>query len=311
MDALSNYIFVDPKWLCKDVLGKALAPESFPVSQIASVGSVTIPEETLRATFANHHVDEKHVSVIIDLLQHFGLCYRIRGTNNVFEFPTYLKDPLDKSMWQPDPKFSRYCGRLLVCTDETDTFPPGFFSRLQVLISRAVQQEQVFHFKDCIFIDGAMSSYQCLIEMNSASNSISLIGRTEEKHVRDSIRLLDVSQIQIAALIRNVCPTIFLELKIPSSSDLKRHDPPTYYSIHEIIARKSDAKIVENGDSITDLLFMGDKCYQKEHQGKNTKVAYMPIELILQVQELLNDGEKVSLMYVAECLVKCMAFTSI
>lgn len=288
-------MFIDPRWLCKDVLGKALAPESFPVSQIASVGSVTIPEETLRATFANH-VGEKHVSVIIDLLQHFGLCFCLKGSNRVFEFPTYLKDPLDPRRWKPESRFTRYCGRHLVCTDETDTFPPGFFSRLQVLISRALQQEQIYHFKGSVLIDAL--SHQCLVEINSSSTSINLIGRAEETYVQNCIQLLDVAQIQIASLIRIVCPTIFLELKIPSSIQLKCHVIPDYYSIHEIVARKSDVKMVANGgrESITDLLYMGDKDYQQEHQGKNTKLAYMPMETIVQVQELLSDGETVSIM---------------
>lgn len=268
-----------------------MAPESFPVSQIASVGSVTIPEEILRDAFAKH-VGEKHVSVIIDLLQHFGLCYCLRGSNRLFEFPTYLKDPLDSFRWKPEPQFTRYSGRHLVCTDETDTFPPGFFSRLQVLISRALQQEQIYHFKGSILIDAL--SHQCLVEINSSSTSISLIGRAEESYVQNCIQLLDVAQIQIASLIRNVCPTIFLELKIPNSVDLKRHVKPEYYSIHEIVSSNSDAKTTDGRQSITDLLYMGDENYRREHQGKNTKLAYMPLEIILQVQELLNDGETVS-----------------
>ena len=48
-------------------------------------------------------------------------------------------------------------------------------------------------------------------------------------------------------------------------------------------------------ESATDLLYMGDEDYQREHQGRNTKLAYMPIETILQVQELLSDGDTVSI----------------
>lgn len=301
IDALANYIFIDPDWLCKDVLGKALAPESFPVAQIASVGSVTIPEETLSAMFANQ-VGEKHTSVIIDLLQHFGLCYRLKGSNKTYEFPTYLKDPLDlKRWWKSDEvHFTRYCGRNLACADETDTFPPGFFSRLQVLISRALQQEQIHHFKGSVLIDG--SSYQCLVVINSASNSITLIGRAGEKYIQHCIQLLDVAQMQIASLIRSVCPTIFLELKIPSSTDLKRHvTTPKLYSIHEIVARKSEGTANDGRESATDLLYMGDEDYEKEHQGRNMKLAYMPIDTILQVQELLSDGETVSFITEQGC----------
>lgn len=285
IEALANYVFIDPGWLCKDVLGKALAPESFPVSKIASVGSVTIPEEVLRARFTDH-IDEKHISVIIDLLQHFGLCYLIKGSNRVFEFPTYIEKPIDPELWKPKQKFTRYCGRHLVCTDDTDTFPPGFFSRLQVLMSRALQQEQVHHFKGSILIDAG--SHQCFVKINLASTSISLIGRSGDKNVQSSIQLLDVAQIQIASLIRNVCPTIFLDLKIPSSADLRCHIEPRYFSIHEIVAQNSTS---DTEESVTDLLYMGDEEYQRDHQGRNTKLAYMPLEIILEVQKQLNDAD--------------------
>lgn len=291
--ALANFVFIDPGWLCKDVLGKALAPESFPASKTASVGSMPITEEDLRAKF-EEHIDEKNISVIIDLLQHFGLCYRRKGTNSVFVFPTYIDASLGSEKWKPESKFTRYSGRHLVCTEETDTFPPGFFSRLQVSISKTLQQENICHFKDSILIDAL--SHQCLIQIDSSNTSISLIGRATGTSVRSSIQLLDLTQGQIASLIREVCPTIFLELKIPSSADMRSHTKPRYYSIHEIVARRSDVKLVSSNteETITDLLYMGDGDYQRAHEGKDTKVAYIPIEIILQVQELLNDGDIVS-----------------
>jgi len=91
--------------LCKEVLGKALAPESFPSSKIASLGSAIVTEETLQAKFAEH-IDDKNIPVIIELLQNFQLCYREIGTNK-FQFPTYISTSLDVKKWTKEAKFTR------------------------------------------------------------------------------------------------------------------------------------------------------------------------------------------------------------
>lgn len=289
--ALSNFVFIDPGWLCQEVLGKALAPENFPAAKIASVGSAKISEEILRAKFMEH-IDEDNIHVIVELLQHFDLCHRLKG-GNIFEFPALIETALDPSMWKPELNFTKYCGRHLVCTEETDSFPPGFFSRLQVSVSTASVNERVHHFKGSFIVDAL--SYQCLVHVNSFSTSISLTGRSEKEYVQDAVQLLDVVQSHIGGLIRNVCPTLFLKLMIPSSVDLKNHVEPHYYSIHEILTGGSDMKMVSGTkETVTDLLYMGDEDYRKAHEGKQTKVAYIPTEIILQVQELLSDGDTVS-----------------
>lgn len=291
--ALSNFVFIDPGWLCQEVLGKALAPGSFPAAKIASVGSVQISEEILRAKFMEH-IDEENIPVIVQLLQHFDLCYRLKG-DTIFEFPALIETTLDPKMWTTEPNFSRYCGRHLVCTEETDSFPPGFFSRLQVSVSASIH-ETVHHFKGSFIVDAL--SYQCLVHINSSSTTITLTSRSRKECVHEAIQLLDTVHTQIGGLIRNVCPTIFLKLMIPSSVDLKSHVQPHYYSIHEIVTGGSDVKMAANQsgtkETVTDLLYMGDEEYRKAHEGKQTKVAYIPTETILQVQELLSDGDTVS-----------------
>lgn len=294
--ALSNFVFIDPGWLCQEVLGRALAPESFPASsRIASVGSVEISEDILRAKF-KEHIDDENLHVIVELLQHFDLCYRLKGTD-VFEFPALIESTLDPKLWKPESNFTQYCGRHLISMEETDSFPPGFFSRLQVSVSTASMTEKIHHFKGSFVIDAI--SYQCLVYVNSSSTSITLTGRSEKEHVQDALQLLDSVQSHIGGLVRNVCPTLFLKLMIPSSVDLKNHIDPHYYSIHEIVAGRSDMKMVANSfgvkETITDLLYMGDEEYRRTHEGKQTKVAYIPTETILQVQELLSDGDTVSL----------------
>lgn len=288
---MTRFIFIDPGWLCQDVLGKALAPESFPVSQIASIGSAQISEENLQKKFAEH-IDKNDFPVIIDMLQCFDLCYRHHGNSTILEFPAFIKHPLDLKMWKPDARFSCYSGRHLISTEEIDTFPPGFFSRVQVLISRTLKQETVYHYKDSFVINAG--TYQCLVEIDVRATAISIIGRTDRANTTACMGLMDIVQGQVASLVKDVCPTLFINLEIPSSSDLKLHYvQPHYYSIHEIVAGKSVMinPVTKVTETVTDLLYMGDEEYRRTRTGKLTKIAYIPDEIIQSVQELLSSGE--------------------
>ena len=287
-----RFIFIDPGWLCQDVLGKALIPESFPIAHKAATGS-QISEEALEMKFAEH-IDKSDIPVIIDMLQHFDLCYRLPGNNSILKFPAFITETLDKNLWQPDGRYICYSGRHLVSTEETDTFPPGFFSRLQVLVSRVLRQDIIHHFKGSFLVDAG--SRQCLASIDLKSTAISIIGRAEEKDASACIGLMDLIQNQIAALVKDVCPTLFITLQIPSSSDLKLHFvQPHYYSIREIVSGRSLLinPVTKASDSVTNLLYLGDEEYRRTHSGKQTKIAYIPDEIIQKVQELLSDGESV------------------
>ena len=294
-NALANYVFIDPGWLCQDVLGKALAPGSFPVSQIASIGTSRISAEVLREKFAEH-ADQQDVPIIIELLQQFDLCRYLKD-NDLFEFPAFNTAPLDPDVWVPKSDFISYTGRKLVCTDDTDSFPPGFFPRLQVQVSTILRQEEVLLFKGCFVL--VADGYQSLVQINAYSTAIDLIGRMREGYSNSCSQLLDQIHGIISKLIREVCPTIFLELSIISSSDLKAHrTPPHCYSIGEVIAAECAGHQVTNVntnclESAKDLLYFGDENFQRSHSGKLTKVAYIPDDVIDKIQDLLQDGDTV------------------
>jgi len=292
--ALVRFIFIDPGWLCQDVLGKALAPESFPLVHKAIDPEVS--EESLERILAEH-IDKSDIPVIIEMLQHFDLCYRLPGANSGnLKFPAFITDALDPSLWKQDAdRFTCYSGRHLVSTEKIDTFPPGFFSRLQVLVSRILRHETVHHFKDSFLIDG--STRQCLATIDEHSTAITIIGRAENKDTSLCLGLMDHVQNQVAALVKDVCPTLFITLQIPSSSDLKVHcAQPHYYSIREIVSGSSLLinPITNRPDSVSDLLYLGNEEFRRTHSGKQTKIAYIPEEIIEKVQELLSDGDCVS-----------------
>lgn len=103
----------------------------------------------------------------------------------------------------------------------------------------------------------------------------------------------------IAQLVRVACPTVFLDLLILSSSDLKAHSPDPYcYTIYNVISAESRGQEVTNDltgfkDNPLDLLYLGDEAVRKTSSGRNTKVAYLSEDIVQRIEALLVDGEKV------------------
>ena len=209
--ALANYVFIDPIWLCRDVLGKALAPAHFPVARLSPIGSHRISEDVLLAQFSEPS-DRCHFPVILQLLQHFDLCHRPPAGDAPLEVPCFISAPLDPQLWRPDPFFAGYIGRRFVCDDSTDVFPPGFFCRLQVQARRLLRQERVLLFKDCLVVDAGQ--YQCLARIGENSTAVDIVGRTGLGSEQPCVHLLDHVQTMLAELVRMACPTVFLVLQV-------------------------------------------------------------------------------------------------
>ena len=311
--ALSNHIIIDPAWLCKDVLGQALAPGSFlkAKASLLRVGSHEIAKEVVREKLS-HYLDSQHIHIIIQLLRDFELCHHNRDTDKLC-FPAFLTENLDPDLWTRNAVYESYVGRRLVCSDMTDSFPPGFFSRLQVQVLNSLRSERVYLFKGSFLVEG--SGYQCLVstgvpaisstsaeswQKNTAySSAVTIIARASKGHSFSCCQHLDLIQTMIAQLVRVACPTIFLDLLVLSSSDLKAHSSNPYcYTVHEVISAESKGRDVTNGltgfrDSPLDLLYLGDEAVRQASSGRNTKVAYLSNDIVQRIEALLVDGDKV------------------
>ena len=297
--ALTNYVFIDPGWLCQDVLGKALAPGSFPVSRIASIGSSRVPIDVLQHKFSEH-IDAQHIPIIIELLQHFDLCRQLKSNGLLeLEFPSLLSDTISSTeFWQRSSDF-KYSGRRLVCADDTDSFPPGFFCRLQVQVSNVFKQDNISLFNGSFLV--VRNGFESLVKINDCSTAIDLIGRATVSCTGVCYQLLDQIHGILSKLIREACPTVFLKLQIISAVDLEMHtDQPCCFAVGDVIAATSTDKDIVNEqtgccESAIDLLYFGDSSLQKLNSGIYTKIAYIPEDVILKLQDLLEDGENVSL----------------
>lgn len=256
-------------------------------------------------------LDHQHIHIIIQLLQDFNLCHYNRDTDKLC-FPAFLTETLDHNLWKQDATYEAYIGRHLVCSDLTDSFPPGFFSRLQVQILNSLRAEKVYLFKGSFLVNG--NGYQCLVDISipamasspssrmrdtAYSSAITIRARASKGHSISCCQHMDLIQTMIAQLVRVACPTVFLDLLILSSSDLKAHSSDPYcYTIYEVIAAESKGKEVVNEltgfkDNPLDLLYLGVEAVRKTSSGRNTKVAYLSQDIVQRIETLLEDGEKV------------------
>lgn len=311
--ALSNHIIIDPAWLCKDVLGQALAPGSFSKAKasLSRVGSHEISKDIVQAKLSQF-LDHQHIDIIIQLLRDFDICHYHRDTDTLF-FPAFLMEELDPSLWTRDARYQSYIGRRLVCSDVTDSFPPGFFSRLQVQVLNSLRSERVHVFRGSFIVEG--SGFQCLVSIGVPPKStgpgtphqrgtlhyrscVTIQARATDGHLFSCCQNLDLIQTMIAQLVRVACPTIFLDLLVLSSSDLKAHSPnPHAYTIFEVISAESSGNEVVNEvtgfrDSPLDLLYLGDESVRKTSTGRHTKVAYLSEDIIQRIEVLLEDGPR-------------------
>lgn len=275
------------------------------------MGSHEISKEVVQQKLAQF-LDQQHIHIIIQLLQDFDLCHYNRDTSKLY-FPAFLTDTLNPDLWRRDAQYEAYIGRRLVCSDVTDSFPPGFFSRLQVQVLYSLRSEHVYLFKESFLVEG--TGYQCLVDISvpaiisthhvarqrdtAYSSAVTIKARARKGHLPSCCQHLDLIQTMIAKLVRVACPTVFLDLLILSSSDLKAHSPDPYcYTIYEVISAESRGQEVVNEltgfkDSPLDLLYLGDEDIRKTSSGRNTKVAYLSEDIVQRIEALLVDGEKV------------------
>lgn len=322
--ALANHIIIDPAWLCKDVLGQALAPENFPKAKasLSYLGIHEIPTETVQEKLSQY-LNSQHIQIIIQLLKDFDLCHHNRDTDKLC-FPAFLKESLDPHLWGRDAAYESYIGQCLVCSDMTDSFPPGFFSRLQVQVMNSLRSERIHLFKGSFLVEG--SGYQCLVSINTPASSsaalrqrnttyghaITMKARASKQHTFSCLQHLHLIQTMIAQLVRVACPTIFLDLHILSSSDLKAHSPEPYcYTIYEVISAQSSEGSVTNRlthaqEYPLDLLYLGDDAIRKSNSGRHTRVAYLSEDIVQRIEALLVDGDNVRVdlhVHICTCII--------
>jgi hypothetical protein len=143
---LANYVVTDVKWLYNSLIGWAASRQTsilastdeqesfnefFDAAEAGLVNQALIPIlEASRCQEAFRSID------IVDVLQHFRLCYRMKAEADQYvvklNFPALRKDKLESSAWQNASKMAgAFLGLQFSCSNTLGMLPPGFFAELQ------------------------------------------------------------------------------------------------------------------------------------------------------------------------------------
>ena len=309
---LCQSVYIDPNWLCQDVLGQAFAS----LSSSSSDYSYILTTEQIQTCLQSVSTDAYHSSktIVIKTLQDFDLCYSPRDKRGFYAFPHLVKEEITGANWKQESQYIGYTGRRLVCADTTNFLPPGFFSRLQVQLARYANKEKVTLFKNSIVLDSG--KFQCLVQIDSSNTSIDMIGRIKDIHsAQNCIQILDQVQNIQAKLNKVACPSVFLKLEILSASDLQSHASTVHaYTVQEVVRAERGNLSLTNLSGVTEtpnqLLYFDQEKLQRHYSGKNTKIAFLPDEIFEKLELLMNGEDDKQVSNLSFSLYQSFTFSS-
>lgn len=302
--AQARYVCLDPSWLCRDILGTALAPDDFVSPNLANqVGANHISEDVLTRLLGVHA--DPHLDTLIQILTSFEICYELKGTDPVcYNFPSFIRKSLEPRDWEVDPVYVYYHGRRLQCGEELDCLPPGLFNRLQVKIANLYNGIQLF--KDALIVKD--NNAVCLVKTDEMNDQITFIARApadEQSQAAHQFKLatnalscfmiLDMLHQQLCKLLKVACPNISMKWHILSPLDLKAHkeDPYVYTCDTVVSVIHSNAKFINQNtghvEQPLDVLYCGSKQVEEQRSGESMPIAFLPDSVFEGLEELLGD----------------------
>lgn len=305
---LSDYVFIDPAWLCTQVLGSLLAPKYFKQPSLANVAD-NMKKEITKEEFQSHlQVDEvgRHQSdLILELLVHMELCWADSSNGMcTYTFPGFIDQVFDRDAhWAMSPGAENYdvfTGRSFRCSEKTDLLAPGFVARLAVFTKRSKKDITVRAWKDCFMVEEESNTVQCLVSLDEDSTGVEVRARTTQAHVEDCLHLVEEIQRGMSQIIRSSCPNIFLSTAILSVSDLRQYKWPTHaYPLEMVIEAGSEDStlvhpITSAHETPLDLLYCGNDQCKRSRSGLATRIACLPKGLVDRLEELLCAEDRES-----------------
>ena len=306
---MMDFVFIDPAWLCTQVLGSLLAPKDFKPDNLANATNSTkkqITKEEFQSHLQLDEVRRNQSELILELLVHMELCWADASSGQcTYTFPGFIDQVFDRDThWAMSPgaeSYDVFMGRSFQCSEKTDLLAPGFVARLAVF-TRKYQSEcdAVKVWKDCFLVEREKNAVQCLVSLDEGSTGVEVRARTTKAHVQLCLYLLEEIQRGMSQIIRASCPNIFLSIAILSISDLSQYKWPTHAYPLELVMKASSEHstlvhpITNVEESPLDLLYCGNEECRKTHSGLSTRIAYLPQELVDRLEELLCSEDKES-----------------
>ncbi|XP_070550832.1 death-associated protein kinase 1-like [Ptychodera flava] len=280
-----DIIVLDPQWLCTRVIGPMLAPEMFFQYEKRLTKKMIYSRSDIEVVFQ----DFADIDSLIDLLKELELLFEVteettEGHDVSFVIPGMLGNDMPKDQWEMDRTKSIYYGRRFQCRDETDSFSPGLFPRLQTRLER--------HFREMdsptkgIWKNGmkVCRNVEGLIYMTKGWRAIHLCVRAKkEDDIGECYRMLELVTDDVYDVINICCPGTNIDVHILSADSLKNHSDPenvSFYTIREIIEAEKKCKQVlderkTQQEEVCELLCLGYDSEVLRNLGYQSDVKWM------------------------------------
>ncbi|XP_070550821.1 death-associated protein kinase 1-like [Ptychodera flava] len=221
-----DIIVLNIQWLCSRVFGPMLATDIF------LQYSKKLPKDH-QLYYSRSDIDEvfsdfADTDLLLNLLKIFELVIEahrnpsVRDSDVQFIAPALLDADMPKSQWRMDLSKQIYFGRRIQCRDETDSFSPGLFPRLQARLYN--------HFRDLgqtpsgIWMNGIKVCHvvECLVYMTRGWRAIHICVRAkDEENIGDCHILMEKVFGDIEDVLEICCPGSNIESRVLSAHSLR------------------------------------------------------------------------------------------
>ncbi|XP_070546735.1 death-associated protein kinase 1-like [Ptychodera flava] len=263
-------IVLRPQWLCSEVFGPLLATHSFAKFAKTLERKKFYSHDEIKQIFK----EDWDVDRVFRLLEKFEILYKVHNDSThrsgsmekKYVITGMLDDCMPSNKWQKESSKEIYYGRRIECHDDTDSFSPGLFPRLQTRlyhtfdeIRRTPSDMWKNGIKVCDEVEG-------LVYMPKGWRAIHICVRGEGREdTKACHNLLDKLMNTIEDVLDISCPGTNVDHHILSSRSLKNHDDHDkirYCKIETIIEAEEHSRRVYDGqfgeeEKAEDLLCVG------------------------------------------------------
>ena len=256
---LKNVVILDPGWLGTRILGPALSPENSVIPQLKSMtGRVSLQE--IKRVFP-----QWNALSIVNLFQHFELCYPKERDEDIYVFPCLVKMQSVFGLWEKDPAMIVYAGIRLVTANEVDILTPSVFPLIQCRLRKIFKDD----FDDqelTIWSDGlkcCRGEVEILVSLEEQESAVVIKVRGSKDSQRECYSLLHQFYSVVQLALSDAIPGADVITEILSSKYLSEHKPNFSYSPQFIFKAERSNGLVIHPDNpslkehIVDLLCCG------------------------------------------------------
>ncbi|XP_070549743.1 death-associated protein kinase 1-like [Ptychodera flava] len=287
-----DIIVLNIQWLCSRVFGPMLATEIFfQYSKKLRKNQKFYSRREIDEVFS----DFADTELLLNLLKIFELIFEadhspsVSVDHTLYIAPALLVENMPESQWRMDPSKQIYFGRRIQCRDETDSFSPGLFPRLQARLYnhfRDQSQTPIGIWKNGIKVCRVV---ECLVYMTRGWRAIHICVRAQnEENIGDCHNLLKMVSEQINDVLEICSPGSDIESHVLSANSLRIHidpDKTKFFSVQKILEAEMKGLNVYDEEGVgeeptTDLLCAGYDTTPLRAQGYECDVKWINHETL-------------------------------